>query len=72
MTLPKMEKITAFEDAQVKQLNDTIEKIEDRALSVQYGEDVPTKLDYGVLYIRDNGATRGVYVKTGKGEIIAI
>ena len=72
MTLPKLEKVTKFDDGQLKNLNDTIEKIEQMAISIQYGEEVPTKLDYGVIYIRDNGATRAVYIKTGKGTIIAI
>jgi hypothetical protein len=72
MTLPKLQKVTKFEDDQLTNLNEALEKIEQTALSVQYGTAVPTLLDYGVLYIRDTGSTRAAYVKTGKGTIVAI
>ena len=72
MTLPKLQKITKFEDNQIKDINHSLEQIEQHAISIQYGTAVPTLLDYGVLYIRDTGALRSVYVKTGKGTIIAI
>ena len=72
MTLPKLPTITKFEDGQVKDINDAIEQVQRNAVGIQYGTAVPTMLDYGILYIRDTGAIRAVYVKTGQGEIIAI
>lgn len=72
MTLPKLSKVTSFKDEQITNLNDSLEQIERNAISIQYGTTVPTKLDYGVLYIRDDGSTRSVYIKTGKGTIVAI
>ena len=72
MTLPKLSRITEFKEDQITNLNDSLENIEKHAISVQYGTATPTLLDYGVLYIKDDGATRAVYIKTGKGTIVAI
>ena len=72
MTLPDVPKVTDFNKEQVTNLNDALEHIGRHALSVQYGTAAPTKLDYGVIFIKDDGATRAVYVKTGQGTIVAI
>jgi len=72
MTLPRLQKLTKFEDDQIKDINLSLDQIEQHAISVQYGTAVPTLLDYGVLYIRDTGSEQAVYIKTGKGTIIAI
>jgi hypothetical protein len=72
MTLPRVQKVTGFDKSQVTNLNESLEQIERSAISVQYGTAVPTLLDYGVIYIRDTGSTRALYIKTGKGTIVAI
>lgn len=56
----------------IKTIQDAFNKIETSALTVEYGTGVPTKLGFGRLYVRDDGSTQAVYIKTGKGTIIAI
>ena len=64
-----LDKLPQVQDTATQQ---ALDKIQTSALTVEYGTGVPTKLDYGRLFIRDNGVDRAVYIKTAEGTIIAI
>lgn len=70
MGLDKLPQVVDTND--VKTIRQAFDQIEATALTVEYGTATPTMLDYGRLYVKDDGSTRAVYIKTGKGTIIAI
>ena len=69
--LDELPKVTDSKD--IKTLRDAFDKIQTSAMSVEYGTTVPTQLGFGRLYVMDDGAgSTAVYIKTAKGNIIAI
>jgi len=70
MGLDKLPQVTDTKD--LKTIQSAFEKIELSAMTVEFGTAVPTKLGYGRLYVKDDGGSQAVYIKTAKGTIIAI
>lgn len=70
MGLDKLPQVTDTRD--LKTLREAFDQIESTALTVEYGTAAPTKLDYGRLYVVDDGTNQSVHIKTAQGTIIAI
>jgi len=68
--LDKLPQVTDPKD--IKTIQDAFNKIESSALTVEYGTAVPTQLGFGRLFVKDDGSSQAVYIKTAKGTIIAI
>ena len=75
MALDKLPQVTDAKD--IKTIRDAFDKIEAQALTVEYGTAAPTQLNYGRLFVVNDGTTQAVYIKTmsagtADGLIIAI
>jgi hypothetical protein len=71
MSLSELPKVTDMKD--LKTVRDAFDRIQEEAISIEYGLEAPTKLGFGVLFVVDDGAgTTGVYIKTAEKNIIKI
>ena len=64
--------MTSLDNSQLPMLNSIISDICTKATSIQYGTTVPAKLDYGVIYIQDDGTDQYAYIKSGDGNIVKL
>jgi hypothetical protein len=69
MSIDEVYKINTNTPEEAPTLKKALSSIAEQAVGTHFVEDVPTEVPVGKLVIYDDGSTRRVYIRTGKGSI---
>ena len=69
MAIDEVYKINSLKEEETPTLKKALSSISQQAVGTHFVDSVPTEVPAGKLVIYDNGTTRRLYIKTGKGSI---
>ena len=69
MALDEIYEINSMQESETANLKKALSSVHQQAVGTRYTVTEPTEVPVGKMVIWDNGVTRRVYLRTGKGSI---